>query len=104
MRPHASKRICNLPIYLKPLAVPARGTRVYRPGSALNSIDVILLLKLLDIRQVGKGFALMRRAAIVGPLRTRIGTFGGSLRPLTAAQLATTVIKAVVARSGPIPI
>jgi acetyl-CoA C-acetyltransferase len=42
----------------------------------------------------------MRRAAIVAPLRTAVGTFGGTLRPLRAEDLAAKVIQAVVARSG----
>lgn len=42
----------------------------------------------------------MRRAAVVAPLRTPVGTFGGALRPVQAATLASTVIKAVVAASG----
>jgi len=42
----------------------------------------------------------MRRAAIVSPLRTAVGAFGGSLRPLPADQLASTILKALVARSG----
>ncbi len=42
----------------------------------------------------------MRRAAIVSPLRTAVGTFGGSLRPLRAEDLAARIIEAVVARSG----
>lgn len=42
----------------------------------------------------------MRRAAIVAPVRTAVGTFGGSLRPLRAEDLAASVVKAVVARSG----
>ena len=42
----------------------------------------------------------MRRAAIVSPLRTAVGGFGGSLRPLTADMLAAAVLKALVARSG----
>jgi acetyl-CoA C-acetyltransferase len=42
----------------------------------------------------------MKRAAIVSPVRTPVGTFGGALRPLPAAALASTVIKAVVERSG----
>lgn len=42
----------------------------------------------------------MRRAAIVRPLRTAVGTFGGSLRPLRAEDLAARAIEAVVARSG----
>ena len=42
----------------------------------------------------------MRRAAIVCPLRTAVGAFGGSLRTLPADQLASTILKALVARSG----
>ncbi|MGW4444077.1 acetyl-CoA C-acetyltransferase [Streptomyces sp. NPDC004682] len=42
----------------------------------------------------------MRRAAIVSPLRTPIGAFGGSLKPVPAEDLAATVIKAVVERTG----
>ncbi|MES2260336.1 MAG: acetyl-CoA C-acetyltransferase [Pseudomonadota bacterium] len=42
----------------------------------------------------------MRRAAIVAPLRTPIGGFGGSLRPLAADQLAVAVIQALLARTG----
>lgn len=42
----------------------------------------------------------MRRAAIVSPLRTAVGAFGGSLRPLPANQLAATILKALVERSG----
>jgi acetyl-CoA C-acetyltransferase len=42
----------------------------------------------------------MRRAAIVNPLRTPVGTFGGSLRPLRAEDLAAHITKAVVAQSN----
>lgn len=42
----------------------------------------------------------MRRAAIVAPRRTPVGTFGGSLRPMRAEDLAAHVIKSVVADSG----
>lgn len=42
----------------------------------------------------------MRRAAIVSPLRTAVGAFGGSLRALPANQLAATILKALIARSG----
>ena len=42
----------------------------------------------------------MRRAAIVSPLRTAVGAFGGSLRSLPADQLASTILKALIARSG----
>lgn len=42
----------------------------------------------------------MSRAAIIAPARTAVGGFGGSLRPVAAADLAAIVIKAVVTRSG----
>jgi acetyl-CoA C-acetyltransferase len=42
----------------------------------------------------------MRRVAIVSPLRTGVGAFGGSLRPLPANALAATIVKALVQRSG----
>jgi acetyl-CoA C-acetyltransferase len=42
----------------------------------------------------------MRRAAIVAPVRTAVGTFGGSLRPLSAEDLAAEVVAATVQRSG----
>jgi acetyl-CoA C-acetyltransferase len=41
-----------------------------------------------------------RRAAIVAPVRTPVGTFGGSLRDAPVEALAAVVIKEVVARSG----
>jgi acetyl-CoA C-acetyltransferase len=42
----------------------------------------------------------MRRAAIVTPVRTGVGTFGGTLQPVAAEDLAATIIRAVVERSG----
>src|SRR3984957_15963636 len=42
----------------------------------------------------------MRRAALVAPVRTAVGAFGGSLRPLRAEDLAARVIEAVVERSA----
>ncbi|CAJ1586091.1 acetyl-CoA C-acetyltransferase [[Mycobacterium] wendilense] len=42
----------------------------------------------------------MKRAAVVAPVRTPIGAFGGALRSLTAARLASASIKGVVERSG----
>jgi acetyl-CoA C-acetyltransferase len=41
-----------------------------------------------------------RRAAIVAPVRTPVGKFGGALRTLTAEKLAATVIAETVRRSG----
>ena len=42
----------------------------------------------------------MRRAAIVSPVRTPVGTFGGSLKDVSVEDLAATVVKEVVSRSG----
>lgn len=41
-----------------------------------------------------------RRVAIVGPVRTGVGSFGGSLRPVPAERLAAEVIRALVDRTG----
>ncbi|MDH4247791.1 MAG: acetyl-CoA C-acetyltransferase [Deltaproteobacteria bacterium] len=41
----------------------------------------------------------MRRAAIVSPLRTGVGAYGGTLKPLQAHDLAATVIRALMART-----
>jgi acetyl-CoA C-acetyltransferase len=42
----------------------------------------------------------MRRAAIVTPVRTPVGNFGGVLRPVPVEDLAATVIRAVLERSA----
>jgi len=42
----------------------------------------------------------MRRAAIVSPLRTPIGAFGGSLKSVPVETLGATVARAVVERTG----
>ena len=42
----------------------------------------------------------MRRAAIVSPLRTPVGTFGGSLRPVPVEELAAVTIRALLERTG----
>ena len=42
----------------------------------------------------------MRRVAIVSPVRTAVGNFGGTLRDVSAAELASTVIKEALDRSG----
>src|ERR1700730_8670930 len=41
-----------------------------------------------------------RRAAIVAPVRTPVGTFGGGLRAVPVEELAATAIKAVLERTG----
>ena len=41
----------------------------------------------------------LRRAAIVAPIRTAVGKFGGSLAPLTAGQLGATILKALMERT-----
>jgi len=42
----------------------------------------------------------MRRAAIVAPMRTPVGTFGGSLRDVPVENLAATAITAVLEQTG----
>lgn len=42
----------------------------------------------------------MRRAAIVAPLRTAVGVFGGALRTVPVEQLGAAAIRAVLARTG----
>ena len=42
----------------------------------------------------------MRRAAIVSPLRTAVGAFGGALRPVPVEVLGGTVVKEILARTG----
>ena len=42
----------------------------------------------------------MRKVAIVSPLRTAVGAFGGTLTPLKMEDLGTIIIKALVERSG----
>jgi acetyl-CoA C-acetyltransferase len=42
----------------------------------------------------------MRRAAIVAPVRTPVGTFGGSLRDVPVENLAATAITAVLDQTG----
>lgn len=42
----------------------------------------------------------MRRAAIVSPLRTAVGAFGGALKSLKMEDLGTVTIKALVERTG----
>ncbi len=41
----------------------------------------------------------LRRAAIVAPLRTAVGKFGGSLSSIGAGELAATVLRALMART-----
>lgn len=41
----------------------------------------------------------LRRAAIVAPIRTAVGKFGGSLAPLTAGQLGAVILKALMERT-----
>ena len=41
----------------------------------------------------------MRRAAIVSPLRTPVGAFGGALRPVPVEELAAVVVRALLERT-----
>ena len=42
----------------------------------------------------------MKRAAIVSPLRTPIGAFGGALKSVPVEELGATVARAIVERTG----
>lgn len=42
----------------------------------------------------------MRDVVICEPVRTPVGGYGGSLRPLTAAQLGATVVRGLIERTG----
>jgi acetyl-CoA C-acetyltransferase len=42
----------------------------------------------------------MRDVAIVSPVRTAVGSFGGSLKDVSAAELGATVIKSVLDKTG----
>src|SRR6202020_2957439 len=42
----------------------------------------------------------MREALICEPLRTPVGRFGGMFRDVSVTELATTVIKAIMERTG----
>ena len=42
----------------------------------------------------------MRGVAIVSPVRTAVGGFGGGLRSISAAELASTVVKELINRTG----
>ena len=42
----------------------------------------------------------MKRAAIVSPVRTPVGTFGGSLRSVPVEDLGALVAKEVLKRTG----
>ena len=42
----------------------------------------------------------LRRAAIVAPIRTAVGKFGGSLSSMTAGDLGAVILKALVERTG----
>jgi acetyl-CoA C-acetyltransferase len=42
----------------------------------------------------------MKRAAIVSPLRTPVGAFGGALKPVPVEELGATVVRSIVERTG----
>ena len=42
----------------------------------------------------------MRRAAIVSPLRSAVGVFGGSLRSVPVEKMSAAVISAILERTG----
>jgi acetyl-CoA C-acetyltransferase len=46
----------------------------------------------------------LRRAAIVAPIRTAVGKFGGALAGITAGELGAIVLKSIIERTGVDPI
>ena len=42
----------------------------------------------------------MRRAAIISPVRTPVGRFGGTLKDVSVERLGAIVVKSVIERSG----
>jgi acetyl-CoA C-acetyltransferase len=42
----------------------------------------------------------MKRAAIVSPLRTPVGAYGGALKPVPVEELGAAVVRAIVERTG----
>ena len=46
----------------------------------------------------------LRRAAIVDPIRTAVGKFGGALAGITAGELGAIVLKSIIERTGVDPI
>ena len=42
----------------------------------------------------------MKRVAIVSPVRTAVGSYGGSLRPMQSEKLGSHIIKALMTRTG----
>src|SRR5690242_1471817 len=55
--------------------------------------------RILTHTRFWRGTRAMRKAAIVCPLRTAVGTFGGSLRGLAVEVLGATVVKEIVERT-----
>src|SRR5581483_6908126 len=90
--------------------------RPMRPASALTAASAVrwspsqvsrlpVVSVQASVRIHGRGwlvgtFTGMRDAVICEPLRTPVGAFGGSLKSVPAHQLATTVIRAVLERTG----
>jgi acetyl-CoA C-acetyltransferase len=54
-------------------------------------------------RRISHKVVAMREALICEPLRTPVGRFGGMFRDVSVTELATTVIKALVRRTGLAP-
>lgn len=74
-----------------------RETRLYQ----VAPISTNLILSFLAEHVLGMPGAIdMRRAAIVAPLRTPVGAFGGSLRDVPVETLGSLVAKAVINKSG----
>src|SRR3546814_13251248 len=67
--------------------------RIASGCSAARTGDLVLI-------EIRRSALKLRRVAIVCPVRTAVGKFGGGLSALTAGELGALILRALVARSG----
>ncbi len=54
----------------------------------------------METNEQTKRRKLMRDVAIVNPVRTAVGRFGGALKDVSGADLGTKVIEAILEQTG----
>jgi acetyl-CoA C-acetyltransferase len=69
-------------------------------GQTRPAADAWLVPHYAASQSVSERIFMARRAAIVAPLRTPVGAFGGALRDVAVEHLGALVVNAVIARSG----
>src|SRR3546814_1546459 len=67
--------------------------RIASGCSAARTGDLVLI-------ESRRSVLKLRRVAIVCPVRTAVGKFGGGLSALTAGELGALILRALVERSG----